>query len=65
MTTWTNTTKNSASYTNPNRSDYVEDSKARFGRAKFSKARFAKEDDFTFWTRPTKHTTSYEYANKN
>lgn len=54
-----NPTKNSTTYTQPSRGDYVATSAAKFGTAKFNVARFGKESDYTKYFKLTKNNETY------
>lgn len=54
-----NVSKNETTYTQPARGDYVEGSTAKFGIAKFNKARFGKDSEFMAYSKIIKNETTY------
>ena len=65
-TTFTKPAESATTFTKPAASDFVSGYAAKFGIAKFSKARFGKDTEFTSWTNPNQsEATTFSKPNES
>ena len=66
MATYTNDAKNSSTFTQENRSDFVSGSSARLGKSKLSVMKLGKDTEYTtVFTNDSKNTSTYTNDTKN
>ena len=65
MATYTNDAKNTSTFTQENRSDYVAGRTARLGKAKLSIMRLGRDTEFSVFTNDSKNTSTYGNDTKN